>query len=158
MQTDQPIFPSAIIKGQLKMNEGRRGDLVAFCFDTGLLFLFLGLGVGGGTEGKCPSPLVLPCLHSELDRDLDPASAGSPVPGGLQRVSYTTSFSSLLICPSVKFPLKRNALKTPSHCSSKLFKACELSYHMLNHFSYGKTLLQAPAKRLTFIVAIQNKL
>lgn len=155
MQTDQPIFPSAIIKGQLKMNQGR--DRIWLLFALILGSHFSSLDWGWGEEWRqtallCLSSHVL-ILGTEVTRDLDPASAGSPVHGDLQRVSYTTSFGFLLICHLWTFPL-RNALKTPSHCSSKLFKAHELSYHMLNHFSYGKIQLQAPAKRLTFIVAI----
>lgn len=39
-------FHSAITKGQHKMNQGGRGNLITFCFDTGLSFLFVGLWWG----------------------------------------------------------------------------------------------------------------
>lgn len=113
----------------------------------------------GGRKQSALLPLCacVLVLGTELARDPDPASAGSPAHRGSQRVSHTTSFGFLLIRPSVTFPLKRSVLKTPSHCSSKLFKAHELSCHTLNHFSYRKVQLQAPAKRLTFTIAIKKK-
>ena len=153
MQTDQPISPSAIIKGQHKRNQAGRGIWSPFALM--LVSCFSSLDCGGeGIGVNCPiSACTLVCppwvqCWPETWARLLLLGALSTGAGGGSLTPLPSAFCSFV--PPPIFPLKEVSMQCIKDTAPL---AHELSYHMLNHFSWQNTAPCA-TERMTVVVVV----